>query len=626
MNLQGQVLSGDDTINIGEVIVRGTTGISSSAAENKTLLDSSVVSAYKHRTVADLITENSMVYIKSYGPGGISTPSFRGTSAGHTTITWNGLNINNPMPGQFDLSLVPAGLIDNVDIYCGGNSMEIASGGLGGIIDLVTKPEWEKRGHLSFGTLAGSYGRYSGLVKLKTGANRFRSSTKAFFQKSENNFRYRNTANGSAPEWERREDSQVFQKGLMQEIFLKTKTGGTLSGRFWYQSAERNLPVPIISQAFFPPEKQHDESLRTILDFENLINKTNVKITTALFYDKLRYLNEHSGIDSRNKSNNFILKTEINRNIGHFTRLKAYIKDELNIINSNNYSESRQRNLANAVIMSETTINDRLITGILLSESLLNGKLLAPDFSASADLQILHDKDYLLKFIISKNSKIPALNDMYWSPGGNPALENENAWAFEIGWDMTEVISSSLKIKDELTFYRNFIDNLIQWHPGSGTFWVADNLKKTETTGFESGVTLIYHSGELNALLKAGYTYTKAVSTDSENENRQEQGKQIIYVPASKLNTLLRVSVDHFYSGFNTSFVGKRFLTADNSQYLPAFMICNLDFGMKLDAGKTSWDMSFTVDNLLNQNYQNVAWYPMPGRSYTISLLILLSI
>ena len=47
------------------------------------------------------------------------------------------------MLGQFDLTLVPAGLIDNINIYYGGGSMGISSGGFGGLIDLETNPEWD---------------------------------------------------------------------------------------------------------------------------------------------------------------------------------------------------------------------------------------------------------------------------------------------------------------------------------------------------------------------------------------------------------------------------------------------------------------------------------------------------
>ncbi len=49
------------------------------------------------------------------------------------------------MVGQFDLSLVPAGFIDDVNIYYGGGSMGINSGGFGGVINLETNPGWDDK-------------------------------------------------------------------------------------------------------------------------------------------------------------------------------------------------------------------------------------------------------------------------------------------------------------------------------------------------------------------------------------------------------------------------------------------------------------------------------------------------
>ena len=49
------------------------------------------------------------------------------------------------MLGQSDLALIPAGLIDNIQIYYGGASMPLNSGGIGGIINLETGPVWLER-------------------------------------------------------------------------------------------------------------------------------------------------------------------------------------------------------------------------------------------------------------------------------------------------------------------------------------------------------------------------------------------------------------------------------------------------------------------------------------------------
>ena len=159
----------NDTIVIREVLISAKENGHPSAGFRSIRLDSSVLSEYTHRTIADLLSKRTSLFVKSYGSGGIATPSFRGTGPGHTRIVWNEININNPMLGQFDLSLVPAGFADAVEVSYGGGSMDISGGGFGGIINLETEPDWKKEDVLFINPGLGSFGRYSGLVKVKTG-------------------------------------------------------------------------------------------------------------------------------------------------------------------------------------------------------------------------------------------------------------------------------------------------------------------------------------------------------------------------------------------------------------------------------------------------------------------------
>ena len=67
---------------------------------------------------------------------------------------------------------------------------------------------------------------------------------------------------------------------------------------------------------------------------------------------------------------------------------------------------------------------------------------------------------------------------------------------------------------------------------------------------------------------------------------------------------------------------GKRYITVDNSRYLPAYCINSIAAGYKLKLKNTLLDLNFDIDNLLDVTYQNIAYYPLPGRAYTIKILI----
>ena len=88
-------------------------------------------------------------------------------AANHTLIDWNGININSPMLGQSDLSLIPVGLIDDIQIYFGGASMPINNGGIGGTINLETKPVWKKETLITLNTSAWKFWPVFGIDESK---------------------------------------------------------------------------------------------------------------------------------------------------------------------------------------------------------------------------------------------------------------------------------------------------------------------------------------------------------------------------------------------------------------------------------------------------------------------------
>ena len=66
----------------------------------KTKFDSLALKENIALSMADILTFNSSVFVKSYGRATLSTVAFRGTSPSHTQVTWNGMRINNPMLGM----------------------------------------------------------------------------------------------------------------------------------------------------------------------------------------------------------------------------------------------------------------------------------------------------------------------------------------------------------------------------------------------------------------------------------------------------------------------------------------------------------------------------------------------
>jgi len=618
--LNGQFSVQSDTIFIGEVKITANRLTDHYHKSRSTAIDSSVISEYNGYSLADLIGDNSSLYIKAYGPGSLASPSFRGTTAGHTGVAWNNINIESPMTGQSDLSIIPAGMADDINIFCGGNSMSITKGSIGGLINLETKPDWGEKSLFMLNPAAGSFGRKSLLVKARAGSSNFQSVTKAFLFGAENDFPYLNSVSGDIPVIEIRENNQVRQKGFIQELYYR-KSHHELSARFWYQSAARNLPVPIIVPSPDKPEKQNDLSLRSMLVYDYQLNKTRLNLTSAFISDRLDYRNEQASVDSRNSLNRIIVKGTFNRLISSILNLSFSAGNELDLVETNNYESRKSRNILSLDAAADMNIMRWLSANLLLRETIQDDRFLAPDFFAGAEIKPFSAKEYFLKLNFAKNSRIPTLNDLYWSPGGNPDLRNEAGYSTEITLDVSNTLDGSVRIGTDLTFYHNHISGLIQWRPGEYSYWQADNIDDLVSNGMEANINIMFYGPSYNFKMISGYSHTVSGSKGKRSSENSGKRFQLIYVPADMFNTLLRAERKNIYTTVRINYTGKRFIDADNTMYLSPYTVTDLDVGIKLTLRKTLTDIRVGVDNVFNIDYQNIAYYPMPRRNFIASII-----
>lgn len=620
--LSGQISPYTDTIRINDVIIsrRVKSGLLSEGYK-KVVIDSSVIINYSHKAISEILSENANIFIRSYGMGGAATVSFRGTGAGHTQIEWNGINLNNPMLGQSDLSLLPAGMIDGLDLYYGGASMAMSSGGIGGVVNMITGTQWKKETKIDINPGIGSFSKYSGLFSIRTGNTNFQTSTKLFYQSAENDFRYKNQEAYALPAWETRTNSQVKHKGFMQELYYRG-TYSKLSARIWYQTSDRNLPSSMLTNQAGLTEKQYDESLRTIVNYDYSGTSGNYYITGAMVINRLDYTNTLASIDSRNLSNVLTFKAGMEREIFNGTNIKLVFNEESGTIKSNNYSKDITRNTSSVTAAVEYNRGGLIGTSVLVREIIDRNKFLIPDFSAGLQLRIPELEDQLFKFNFSRNSRIPSMNDMYWVPGGNRDLRNEYAYISELSYIFKHKFVSPVNLKSEVSLFRNSIKDMVQWRPGAYSYWIAENISNVNTMGIETSIVLDYRINNITASFKGAYSFTKAVNSGSEKIRDYSSGKQLVYVPEHQANAGFHFSYRNIYSALTTNLTGKRYITVDNSDFLPGYCINAINAGIKVKLHKNLLDVNLNADNIFNVSYQTVAHYPLPLRSYTLKLLL----
>jgi hypothetical protein len=140
--------------------------------------------------------------------------------------------------------------------------MSVASGGLGGIINVETKPSWANETNLIIDLGAGSFSRYSGLINVHTGGDKFQSATKFFLHSARNDFKYINSVSSADPFIEKRKNAELTRDGFMQEFYLRGARGVT-SARVWYQHSTVTCRFNACIDK--PARRPVDESFRSMI-------------------------------------------------------------------------------------------------------------------------------------------------------------------------------------------------------------------------------------------------------------------------------------------------------------------------------------------------------------------------
>ncbi|RZJ30427.1 MAG: TonB-dependent receptor, partial [Flavobacterium sp.] len=189
----------NDSINrLDEVEVSDRQLQNFSNTQTVTKLNDSVLRRNRPSLTA-LLNYNSTIYFKEYGPGMVSSPSFRGTSAQQTAVIWNGININSQFNGQTDFNTITATDFDNIAIRAGGGSVLYGSSAIGGSIHLNSALRFGKRFENDVRAEFGSFNTIGFNYKVTAGTEKFAVQASVSRNSSNNDFELpsgRRNANG----------------------------------------------------------------------------------------------------------------------------------------------------------------------------------------------------------------------------------------------------------------------------------------------------------------------------------------------------------------------------------------------------------------------------------------------
>lgn len=560
--------------------------------------------------LAEALLSKTALYIRSYGPGLASTVSFRGFSPSQTAVYWNGVPLNSPALGQSDLSTIPLG--SKIELDAGSAGSLNGSAYMGGALQIYSNAPLRSKLQI---TESFSY-RTSGFQD-----NRFKLS-----------FKTQSVAHhiGWIRQWGKLDYSYSDLYGNLRKRMGADQKGHhftyegnwlrdyrNLTWGFWGSNLNKGIPNSI-SQSYEPNARQYDLVSRAYLRYDVKKLRYGYHLQTSHYWEDQKY-------DSR-------VVSDTNVAWAQFTdaSLFYYLNDQLRITGVAEHSyqgvkgSSKSREFVNrygaGLKLDYSLLNEMLhINGAVKIES---QKSMIPVLPC-ANIQVNPWKGISMQISYRQNFRFPTLNDMFWSPGGNPDLSSERSTTYEFKIRKFE-IKEGRDWSIELDPYYSRVSNYIQWLP-SGPYFTPQNVKEVELYG--GTISAQYHSNLTTThdwKVRGEFSWNRATTLTSSRVSDASVGNQLIYTP--EYRSAIHGSWNHGSLNIwsRVSFTSAVHTTTDNNELydIPAFILLDagMEYTLKWERFKTLFGIS--IINATNEAYSLQRFYPMPGIQGNFSIKI----
>ena len=628
----------------------------------QTKMDSIVLKENIALSVADVLTFNSSIFVKNYGRATLSTVSFRGTSASHTQVSWNGMKINNPMLGMTDFSMIPSYFIDDATLLHGTSSVNETGGGLGGSIQLSTKPAKEDGFGLQYIQGVGSFKTFDEFLRLTYGNEHWQTSTRVVYSSSPNDFEYRNHDKKENVYDENmniidqyypieRNRSGAFKDfHFLQEAYYNTMKGDRFGFNAWYINSNRELPMLTVDYGDDTDfeNRQRENTLRSVMSWDHIRENWKMGAKAGYIHTKMNYDYKRdlgNGImahmtQSRSKINTFYGQAEGEYYIGKKWLFTVNVAAHQHFVESRDKSVMLQDGNEGTVGYHKARIEltnsasikwrpvDRLGMSVVIREEMFGNEWTPIIPAFFIDGVISKKGDVVAKASVSRNYRFPSLNDLYFMPGGNPDLKKESGWTYDAGFSFALGREGVYSLSGSANWFESFINDWIIWLPTTKGFFSPDNIKDVHAYGIEmKGDLEVILSKEWKLGLNGTLSWTPSINEGEPRSPADKSvGKQLPYVPEYSSTVTGRLSWKSWSFLYKWCYYSERFTMSSNditlTGKLPEYFMSNIALEKIISCKWADFSIKGAINNLFNEEYLSVLSRPMPGVNFEVFLEI----
>jgi len=550
--------------------------------------------------------------LRGYGPGSSFGLSIRGANPSQVQISINGIPFENPGLAQADLSLLPIGTFNRASVYRGGAGAVQGNATIGGAVLLDSEAEFKNQVSQTFGF--GSFGDVNAVSEIQISSENYSSKTQVNYAASQNDFERTNPISREPEAL----PNAAFQSYGVNHSSKWLRENSSWEAFGWYQDTRREIP-PNLSR---PNSTAFQEDVNARIQIGNDREMGSFKLSTkaALDYGSLRYVDPSSDLDDSSNFYTLHVEAKVERMFGRIRTSGGLIMRHTRAI-TEGYDQRQERNSPALVLGAVVPFNrEKTQLSISVRQEFLNGNAL-PLIPIAGIEHRLNDT-WKLKANGGYSYRIPGLNDLFWSPGGNPDLLPESGWFSELGFDF-EKENGTNKVKiTGAGFYRK-IDNWIQWRPGP-EFWSPLNLRSVASYGAEISATIRQSLAGVSFIHSLSATYVESINRSSAFEGDQSEGKQLAYTPPFIAN--FNETILLLQNRLSLTLIGRysslTYTSSDNENFLDPYFLFDVETAYRINKKALHISLFLALNNVLDTEYQLQRAYNMPSTNFQTGIKI----
>ena len=268
------------------------------------------------------------------------------------------------------------------------------------------------------------------------------------------------------------------------------------------------------------------------------------------------------------------------------------------------------------------------VLGTFVIEKVRNN-VQAPDKSELSPAFIVGYKpfcnhDFNLRAFYKRIFRLPTFNDLYYAQIGFSQLNPEFTDQFNIGGSYQKTFKKGfidrISVQADI-YYAAITDKIIAAPTGSSFRWMMTNMGKVESKGVDVSAAVFGHAGPVRMNANLSYSFAKAQDfTKINGKKLSSYGDQIPYTPWHSGSVIAGVEYGTWTLNYSFIYVGERYNGAVNNiprNYVEPWY--THDFSLQKEfriRSRYLLKTSVEMNNALNQYYDVVLNYPMPGRNF----------